>query len=318
MHESLETIIYSLFSTGYQDDILPILLTNKSVYNSHFLWSIIINKSITKFKSTLLMNSAIENNYNRVKFILECNPNINLTDNDKNNALIYAFSGLDNTNNKCEDCNLNIIEALCKNNINLDQTCDKLETPIFYAIRKDYDKAVEILCNYNFNINHKNKDNKTAMSLAIELNNVNMCYYLWKKGANINTIDNKYHTFLMTAVYNELDYEKIEEIIKHKPLINALDINGCSALNYAIKKKNIKLIKLLINNKADVNSVNTIGESCLMYAVAENNIEIINILCDNKVNINYISNLKESAIKYAKKFNYNDIEKLLKTRLIKI
>ena len=120
----------------------------------------------------------------------------------------------------------------------------------------------------------------------------------------------------MTAIYNNMNYEIIEEILKNKPNINALDIHGCSALNYAICNENINVVKLLIAYKADVNSINIRGESCLMYAIVKKNVEIINILCDNKVNINY-RNLGFDAIKYANKLQYDDIEKLLKKRLRK-
>jgi ankyrin repeat protein len=229
--------------------------------------------------------------------------------------MIYAICGNDkNSIHNCENCNLKIIEELCKNNINLNYRTS--ETPIFYAISMNYTKAIEILCKYDFDINHINKDNYTALSLAINYNNAEMCYHLWKKGADINSIDNKYHTFLMTAVYNNMDYKIIEEILNAKPLIDARDIYGCTALVYAIRYSNLEIVKLLISHKASIDSVNLLGESCLMYAIAKNDIEIINLLCDNKVNINYRNNGID-AIKYANKLKYDNIVKLLKKRLNK-
>jgi len=309
---SLESTIYYMISTGFQKDVKPILLTNKSFYNNPFLWNKIINKPIQN-KTTLLMSYAINNNYDRFKFLLDCGADINMVDSNNYNVLIYALCGNDkNTTHKCESCNLKIIEEI----LNSPQEIKNIEKSIYYAIQIDYLEAIKLICKYDFNINYNYKNYGNLMTIAIERNNANICYELWKKGTDINSVDSKYHTFLMTAIYNNMNYEIIEEIVKNKPNINALDINGCSALNYAISNENIDVVKLLISNKADINSINIRGESCLMYAIGKKNVEIINILCDNKVNINY-RNLGFDAIKYANKLQYDDIEKLLKKRLRK-
>jgi ankyrin repeat protein len=310
MLDTLESIIYSMLSTGFQKDVKSILLTNKSFYNNPFLWNKIINKPIQN-NTTLLMSYAINNKYDRFKFLLDCGADINMVDNNNYNVLIYALCGNDkNTIHKCESCNLKIIEDI----LNSRQEIKNIEKSIYFAIQMKYIEAIKLICNYDFNINYNYEKYGTPMIFAIDRNNAEICYELWKKGADINSVDSKYHTFLMTAIYNNMNYEIIEEILKKKPNINALDIHGCSALNYAIFNENIKIIKLLIAYKADINSINIRGESCLMYAIIKKNVEIINILCDNKVNINY-RNLGLDAIKYANKLQYYDIEKLLKKHL---
>lgn len=311
----LESVIYSLLSNGFQKDIMPILFTKKSLYNNHLLWNKIVNKVYMKKNSTLLMYYAINNRYERFKFILDSGAYINNIDDENQTAMRYAISANgDNSSHKCIECNLKIIEYLCDKNINLNILDNNLENDIFYAIYMNCNiEAFKILCKYDFNINHKNKDNKTAMSLAIEYNNIDMCYQLWKKGADINSVDKDNHTFLMVAINNNDNYEMIEEILKEINNINVCDNSG-SALKYAIIREDIKLIKLLISYKANVNSIDNYGFSCLMWAIAKKNVEIVNILCDNKVNINY-SNLDMNAIKYSQKLKLPDIEKVLRKRL---
>lgn len=310
MHDTLESIIYSMLSTGFQKDVKSILLTNKSFYNNPFLWSKIINKPIQN-KTTLLMSYAINNKYDRFKFLLDCGADINQVDSNNYNVLVYALCGNDKTTtHKCETCNLKIIEDI----LNSHQEIKNIEKSIYHAIQMNYLEAIKLFCKYDFNINYNYENYGTLMTFAIDRNNAEICYELWKKGADINSVDSKYHTFLMTAIYNNINYDIIEDILKNKSNINVLDINGCSALNYAISNENINIVKLLINYKADINSVNIRGESCLMYAICKKNVEIINILCDNKVNINY-RNRGIDAIKYANILKYDDIEKLLKKRL---
>jgi ankyrin repeat protein len=310
MHKNFESIIYSLLSTDFYKDVIPILLTNKSLYYNPILWNKIINKPIQN-KTTLLMSYAINNKYERFKFLLDCGADINMVDSNNYNVLIYALCGNDkNTIHKCESCNLKIIEDI----LNSRQEIKHIEKSIYHAIQMKYIEAIKLICNYDFNINYNYEKYGTPMTFAIDRNNAEICYELWKKGADINSVDGKYHTFLMTAIYNNMNYEIIEEILKNKPNINALDIHGCSALHYAIHSENINVVKLLIAYRADVNSINIRGDSCLMYAVFKKNVEIINILCDNKVNINY-RNKGIDAIKYANILKYEDIEKLLKKRL---
>jgi ankyrin repeat protein len=312
---SLETIINTILYTDFQKDVRPILLTNKSFYNNSILWNRVVNKIKTKNNTTLLMEYALNNKYDRFKFLLDSGANIHMVDINNHNVMFYALSGNgDETTHRCEACNLSIIKELCENNFNLNNFDENLETPIFHAIRKFHNKAIKLFCNYDFDIRHKNIDNKSAMSLAIEYFNAKICYDLWKKGGDINSIDNKSRTFLMVAIAHHSSYEIIEEIVKNQNSINIRDVKGCNALKYAILAENINVIKLLLSNKADVNSVDNKGISCLMSAIYEKNVEIINILCDYNVNIEYRNN-KIDAIKLCIQLNFYDGEKVLKYRL---
>lgn len=294
----LDTIVYYTQSNGFQEDTIPALFINKSFYNNPFLWNKIINK---KRNLTPLMNATFINKASRVKFLLEAGANVNLSDSNRQNALLYAFCGnTKHSPHKCKDCNLKIIESLCEKNINLNHLDIDNENPIMSAIKLGYTDAIKIFCKYNFDINHKNLDGKTAMILAIENNQPEICYYLWKKGADINTVDDKKHTFLMTLVYNNSStYEMIEDVLKNYNLINAIDDNGNTAIMYAHKYTSIDIVKLLIKYNADV---------CysLVNAIFNNNTKIVEELCDLTNILDY-----PKLIAFAKKHKSYESEKIL-------
>jgi ankyrin repeat protein len=200
---------------------------------------------------TPLMNATFINKLSRVNFLLDAGANVNLSDSKHQTALLYAFCGrTKHSPHKCEDCNLRILEGLCKKNLNLNHLDIDGENPVMNAIKLGYTNAIKIFCNYDFNINYTNSEGKTAMMMAIENNHPEMCYYLWKKGADINTVDDKKHTFLMTLVYNNSStYEMIEDVLK----------NVTHDLKLFPKNKNdlVKLINILVNknNSEESNSV---------------------------------------------------------------
>ena len=168
------------------------------------------------------------------------------------------------------------------------------------AIKLGYTNAIKIFCNYNFNINHTNSEGKTAMMMAIENNHPEMCYYLWKKGADINTVDDKKHTFLMTLVYNNSStYEMIEDVLKNKPYINAIDDNGNTALMYAHQNTSIDIVKLLIKYNADVSY-------SLVNAIFNNNNKVVQELCKLTNNLDY-----PKLIAFARKYKSYESEKIL-------
>jgi ankyrin repeat protein len=294
----LESIVYYTQCNGFQEDVIPILFTNKSFYNNPFLWNKIINN---RRRLTPLMNASFINKLTRVNFLLNAGANVNISDGSNQTALLYAFCGRTKYSpHKCKDCNINIIKGLCNNNINLNILDKDGENPIMNAIQLGYPEAVKIFCNYNFDINHKNSHGKTAMVLAIENNQPEICYYLWKKGADINTVDDKKHTFLMTLVYNDRStYEMIEDVLQHYNLINAIDDNGNSALMYAHKNTSIDIVKLLIKYNADV---------CysLVNAIYNNNTKIVDELCNLTNILDY-----PKLIAFAKKYKSYESEKIL-------
>ena len=162
----LDSIICIVQSNGFSEDTIPILFTNKSFYNNHDLWSMIINN---KRNFTPLMNATFNNSFERVKFLVDAFANVNMVDASNQCALLYSFCKMkdkfkmyEKCKEKCTECyqniedNLKILELLCEHKADLNILTQDLDNPVFLAVRLNYAPAIKLFCKYNFDINHIN------------------------------------------------------------------------------------------------------------------------------------------------------------------
>lgn len=91
---------------------------------------------------------------------------------------------------------------------------------------------------------------------------------LLKNGADANTKDPSGYTLLMTFA-SKNDIGAMEALLDYAAEINAKDILGLSALDYAIKEHNLDAVKFLVENGAYVS-----GDS-YMFALESRDNKII-------------------------------------------
>ena len=95
--------------------------------------------------------------------------------------------------------------------------------------------------------------------------------------------------------------------------INEEDDFGNTALIYASKKNNIKIVKLLLEVETiDVNIENNIGQTALIFVARNNYIEIIKLLLENKtINVNLQNRDGDTALIMASSNNNIEVVELL-------
>jgi ankyrin repeat protein len=98
---------------------------------------------------------------------------------------------------------------------------------------------------------------------------------------------------------NPITYEMIEDVLQHKPNVDAQDCNKADAMIYACMTSSPELVELLIKYDVNVNYA-------LMVGICNNNIEHVKMLCCKNADINFNLMLAQ-----AKKLKFNDIYKFL-------
>lgn len=131
----------------------------------------------------------------------------------------------------------------------------------------------------------------TALTLAFRENNNEIIDYLIKKGADVNA---KIYPFgwnppridtpLMKAInLNPSNIELVQKLVDNGANINFTDpATGSRALDQAISKNSLQIVKYLISKDASVNYKTKFWgqRTPLMFAIGQNDLQMVQILLD--------------------------------------
>jgi ankyrin repeat protein len=165
------------------------------------------------------------------------------------------------------------------------------DTPLHTAATYDQPEIVEILLEHpEIDINAKNKDNETAMHLAVMRGNAETVRRLLGKGAEVNAKDKDGYTALYWAVRGGDDGddgdEEVVAMLLERPEIdvNIQDDAGDTALHVAAKEDPTKkghnnIVKMLLNFRGIIVDIkNNDGKTAEEEANACGHVEIVSLL----------------------------------------
>ena len=92
--------------------------------------------------------------------------------------------------------------------------------------------------------------------------------FLLKNGADVNTKNSRNFTLLMFCTKSR-DHRLIKKVIDYGANLNFVDLDGFSALDYAIKNDDLDTVKLLVTNGAKIT------DNSYMLAVKNNQKKIV-------------------------------------------
>ena len=108
---------------------------------------------------------------------------------------------------------------------------------------------LELLIALGANVNHRDKNGRTALMLCATMQRSDAINILLKHYADVNIIDNFEWTALMFSCYYN-NYELTKLLLEYGADVNFNASNGNSALRIAEDKKNLSIIQLLSDNGA--------------------------------------------------------------------
>lgn len=207
----------------------------------------------------------------------------------------------------------------------------------------DFNKFIKIIHSKNFDIDGKDSSGNSPLMIASKFGRYDMVKYLLDKGANIDTKNYDDETALtMTFNISNLQNDRILPIvkllIKRGANINCQrNYDGFTPLILASQYGLVKIVKLLLNMGADINHRDAKGNSTLMIVIGDNMPDdiyycnptcyeyierskeyiqrskntIANVLLDNNANINLQNELGETALMVVLRLGKLNIAKLL-------
>ncbi|XP_048772787.1 ankycorbin-like [Ostrea edulis] len=144
--------------------------------------------------------------------------------------------------------NLGALKKMLKCGIDPNITDENGEPLIFTIIVNGDLESLKMLLAY-CDVNIENKDGRSALMLAIEMDDVEMIKALIKAGARVNKSDNSGKTPLLLAL-EEGKFKIAEYLIKHGSDVNEMDCLGQTALHLVATGEHndcTKIVKILFH-----------------------------------------------------------------------
>lgn len=289
-------------------------------------------------KSNTLLQLAVKlGNEEVVDLLLTTDANVNLKG-ETYYISNYEFTAYAPIHSASEQNNQSILQKLIAHGADINKvlTIEGVDyTPLMLAIKKKQYNNVMLLLEAGAKENFINQKGETAYNLAttplvkksllspqktkaiyqfyeaIELKDSVRYFQLIDEGINLNVGNDDYQTPLHYAiVYHQDQLVSYISNLTDFPL-DAKDINGKTALRYAIVIN--RYIELLLEKGADPNVFNNSGQSPLMYCIEKYKINAIQQLLDNNADPYLQNHMGENAIALAQKLGYKQIVDLLKS-----
>lgn len=132
--------------------------------------------------------------------------------------------------------------------------------------------------------------------------------------ADTTLVDKDGRTALMTAVYNNYEFD-VNTILKKTELsINIVNKFGDSALHIAIRKGYLSMVQILLSHRPDVDIADSTQNTPLMLACWTGNLEIVYALLDANADVNLQSESGRTAIHWAVEKGHVEVVKALLQR----
>lgn len=225
---------------------------------------------------------------------------MNNTDENGKTTLMYL----------CENGNKGA-KLFINNDIGINDKDSEGNSTLVYAMKGDNKSIIRALICEGADLDASNKNGKTILMYAIELNQEIVLQY---RSMNVDSCDNNGDTALMYAV-RQGNKEIVEELLLRYADTNIVNKNEKTPLIVAIESGKLKIAKLLINHSlTDVNQQNSLGETAITYAAKYENLSLVKELLMRGA----VIPKDKDTILYIKSFMKNDykMQELVKSNML--
>lgn len=175
----------------------------------------------------------------------------------------------------------------------------------FYS---DFEKYLKMA---DFDINYRDDQENYLITYAIRFNKKDIVQKLLDKGASYDIVDKNGRSIVYDAIESNF-IQIVEILLEHSnqavgvSIEDIKDSNKNIPLHYAIKFKNINMIKLLLN-RSKTHEIDESGYNALHMAVKTINLDIVKLIVSNTLDLDIKTKHGETALHIAINYQYTDI-----------
>lgn len=292
----------SKFNNSNDKSPVDLTLLEKSAENSAKITEMLIGKADKNIindslegKTPLII--AVGNSYiDTAKILIENGANINAVDIEGLSALSYAVNNGDIEiaklllENKAKikdelliaikspivESRINIMKLLIDNKANINYTDEDGFNPLNIAIESGDMELTKFLITNGANVNSLMQDGVSLIGYAIAQNNMDLLQILIENGANVNYTNGDSWADTPLQMASRLGLDNVVRILLTRNAdINAVDMNGNTALHTAALNSQLSIVKLLLEKNPNLDIQNKVGNTALHLAVISGNIDIV-------------------------------------------
>eukprot|EP00039_Didymoeca_costata_P021395 m.344406 g.344406 ORF g.344406 m.344406 type:complete len:732 (-) comp24410_c0_seq1:61-2256(-) len=239
-----------------------------------------------------------------VKMLLKHNANPNISEENGISPLLMAWG------NEYTD----IMKILLEHGADANQcTTEHSINALLLASSKGNETAVEMLLDYNADINHTDYQGASPLILATKFTQKGVMKMLLDRGADMTlTLTSSGTDALITAV-EEGDVEAVEMLLNRGANVNYARKDGVTPLLMSVHHRdNSQLLELLLKHGANVNDTeNEAGATTLFLNAAIGNFEAVKILLDHNADATIPIKNGTTAMEIAMQANHGAIVAML-------
>ncbi len=164
-------------------------------------------------------------------------------------------------------------ELLLANKADINKVSRTYGSPLMVAVEKQQTEMVQFLLGKGASPDVAGKDTLwTPLHLAAFKGSAVITMMLVDHGANIDAKDLVGKTPFMKAAFYNPDVALL--LIEHEPDLDSADLDGTSCLMWAVLSRSSSLVSALLKRSINVNALDNEGKSALDFAIRDNLPEI--------------------------------------------
>lgn len=179
-----------------------------------------------------------------------------------------AFVG--SRNKDCE-----VLDYLFNHGADIGKDNDCQYTPLIISVLRDHTELVRRYSERGDDLNVRDVDGETALSLAIEMNKPEMIYILCRNGAEVRNYPGLSQTEAMLQASRDGALGTILNLRDAGVSINIEDAEGNSPMILSAREGHLGVVRSLYHLGADINHKNRSGQSATTIAMALENKDIL-------------------------------------------